>query len=275
MANVGTIDIGNAEDGDNGGKALATEMFRKLWGMCDEHGCKGDHQEMDDVEAVIDDGEEPLKPAMYIDDAVYKDLGTFDKMLSVGLASWVSALENDNLKLCKDVVYEAEADETGSGCGKGPIPTSRVRRKVRRDDGAVLWEREGLMEAQNNTLSERCVDCDRPKICHYRARMCNAPDSITVVADTGDGPCSNHITISVALDKTGDGFDCEAIVEGLTVLTAALAPELLELEALEGVELESICGQFEEASSAIASMTSEKVKVNRRQNAKVPPSITV
>lgn len=68
VGNLSTIDIGNAEDG-NGGTDLATEMFNKLKAMCDNWSCKGDHAEMDNVEVIIADGEEPLKPALYFQDA--------------------------------------------------------------------------------------------------------------------------------------------------------------------------------------------------------------
>ena len=68
VANMSTIDIGNAED-ENGGKDLATGLFTKLKGMCANSICNGDHAEMDNVEVVLADGEEPLKPAMYIQDA--------------------------------------------------------------------------------------------------------------------------------------------------------------------------------------------------------------
>lgn len=68
VGNLSTIDIGNAEDG-NGGKDLAKEMFGKLKGMCSSSGCKSDHAEMDNVEIAIADGEEPLKPAMYLQEA--------------------------------------------------------------------------------------------------------------------------------------------------------------------------------------------------------------
>lgn len=71
IGNLSTIDIGNAEDG-NGGKDLAQEMFTKLKGSCDASNrtCKSTPAVMDNVEAVLLDGEEPLKPAMYFQDAV-------------------------------------------------------------------------------------------------------------------------------------------------------------------------------------------------------------
>lgn len=69
VGNLSTIDIGNAEDG-NGGKDLAAEMFKKLRGMCnDSGGCKADEAVMDSVEAILSGEEEPLKPAMYLQDA--------------------------------------------------------------------------------------------------------------------------------------------------------------------------------------------------------------
>lgn len=100
-------------------------------------------------------------------------------MLSVGISSWVAALNDETLQLCKDVEYEADADETGSGCGEGPIPTDRIRRKVRRDTGEILYER-GSLEADDRRLSERCfVNCGAPMVCHYKARMCSSPNEIS------------------------------------------------------------------------------------------------
>jgi hypothetical protein len=100
-------------------------------------------------------------------------------MISVGISSWIAALNDETLQLCKDVEYETDADETVSGCGEGPIPTDRLRRKVRRDTGEVLYERGGL-EAEDRRLAERCMDtCGTPMVCHYTARMCSAPSEIS------------------------------------------------------------------------------------------------
>lgn len=100
-------------------------------------------------------------------------------MLSIGISSWISALNNKDLDLCKEVDYEYEADPTGSGCGKGPISPSRLRRKIRRDTGAVIWERSGLA-LEDLKLKERCFDnCNPPMTCTYQARMCNAPNEIS------------------------------------------------------------------------------------------------
>ncbi|KAH8903822.1 hypothetical protein BR93DRAFT_181547 [Coniochaeta sp. PMI_546] len=68
ISNSSTIDIGNAEDG-NDGVDLAKEMFNKLKDMCDDTSCKSDLAVMDNVEAILGDGEQPLKPAMYLQDA--------------------------------------------------------------------------------------------------------------------------------------------------------------------------------------------------------------
>lgn len=106
-----------------------------------------------------------------------------EQMLSVGISTSISALNNNDTKLCQEVAYEAEADMTGSGCGTGPITPNRLRRKIRRDDGHVLWERADLSEERR--LAERCSDnCGGSDgsgslTCHYLARMCNAPNEIS------------------------------------------------------------------------------------------------
>ncbi|KAJ8123626.1 hypothetical protein ONZ43_g473 [Nemania bipapillata] len=252
VGNLSTIDIGDAEDG-NGGKDLAMEMFTKLKGMCSSSGCKPDHAEMDNVETILADGEEPLKPAMYLQDAQYSSQDILEKMLSVGIGAWVSALNNEDLKLCKDVEYEADADATGSGCGTGPVPSSRLRRKVRRDTGELLWERGGL--AQERRLAERCLDgCDAPLVCHYQGRICSAPNEITVVM-AGDGnPYANHVNIGVTLDAVGDGFPCEEFAEAITAALVIIAPELLGPDAFEGYELEALCGIIEDPASALGQL---------------------
>lgn len=174
---------------------------------------------------------------------------------------------------CTEVEYEADADETGSGCGSGPIPTRRVRRKTRRSDGATLWERDGLVE-EELALQKRCSEkrgldereCgSNPMVCHYNARMCNAPDSITVVAGDKSDPYANHLNIGVTLDTSGDGFDCELIVGGLLAFTEIMAPELLEEEALAGIELESICGVTDDTDSAFGKRIDGEVRGPRRQ----------
>ncbi|KAI1119752.1 hypothetical protein F5Y10DRAFT_291151 [Nemania abortiva] len=252
VGNLSTIDIGDAED-ENGGIDLAMEMFTKLKGMCSSSGCKSDHAEMDNVETVLADGEQPLKPAMYLQDAQYSSQEVLEKMLSVGIGAWISALNNEDLQLCKEVEYEADADPAASGCGNGPIPSSRLRRKVRRDTGELLWERGGL--AQERRLTERCRDtCDVPVVCHYQGRVCSAPNEITVVM-AGDGsPYTNHVNIGVTLDATGDGFPCEEVAEAITSALVIIAPELIGADAFEGYELEALCGIIEDPASALGQL---------------------
>lgn len=95
------------------------------------------------------------------------------QMLAVGLSTWISAINNPSLNLCTEVEYEAEADETGSGCGSGPIEPNKIRRAVRTHDNKVLWARDGV--------EERCeASCGTGGlICHYKARMCLAPSEIS------------------------------------------------------------------------------------------------
>ncbi|KAI0405878.1 hypothetical protein F4802DRAFT_596842 [Xylaria palmicola] len=262
VGNLSTVNIGDAEDGNNGFD-LGAEMFNKLKAKCNAISCTGDHAEMDNVETVIAGEEEPLKPALYFQGAVFSNQDALEKMLSVGIATWIAALNDPTLGLCKNVTYEADADETGSGCGNGPIPTRRLRRKVSRDDNAVLWEREGLVEEERR-LAERCLDvCSPPLVCHYEARTCNAPEEIAVVMANKGDPYANHLNIGVALDKSAGSFLCEAIIEDLTLAVSILAPELLEQDILAGYELEAICGAINDPLSAIGSLT-DTIKVPHR-----------
>ena len=105
-------------------------------------------------------------------------------MLSVGISTWIAALNNPDLKLCKEVEYEAEADPTGKGCGKSPISLDRLRKKTLRDSGEVIWKRGDLDSNETiGGLDERCVaDCGKPRLCHYTVRTCKAPSEISKLA---------------------------------------------------------------------------------------------
>ncbi|KAI1176422.1 hypothetical protein F4777DRAFT_597741 [Nemania sp. FL0916] len=236
--NLETIDIGDAEDG-NGGKDLANELYNGLKSVCDDKGCDDDNYVvMENVETIVHEGEEPIKPIMKVIDAVYhNDTATFQRMLSLGIATWVNTLNNNTAQLCKDVEYEAEEDETGSGCGKGPIPADRLRRKVRRDTGEVLWERSDL------ALEERCIDqCGTPPVCHYKGRICSAPTHIDVLL-TGPRPDdANRLGLAVALKETGAGISCEEIVMVFTDILEVIAPELISEEVAGELGLDAICG---------------------------------
>lgn len=70
------------------------------------------------------------------------------------------------------------------------------------------------------------------------------------MADGGD-PYANRLNIGVTLDKIDDGFLCEDITTALTAAVAILAPELLEIDVLEGVELEAICGIIDDPASVV------------------------
>lgn len=81
------------------------------------------------------------------------------------------------------------------------------------------------------------------------------------MAGAGD-PYANRLNIGIILDKEEDGFLCEEITEALTAAVVLLAPELLEAEALEGVELEAICGYIKDPSSIIENL--KETKMSRR-----------
>jgi hypothetical protein len=91
------------------------------------------------------------------------------------------------------------------------------------------------------------------------------------MAGAGD-PYANRLNIGVTLDTSGDGFLCEEITAALTAAVALLAPELLEADALEGVELEAICGIIDNPSSIIDNLK-ETTKVSRRASRRAPKAV--
>jgi hypothetical protein len=89
---------------------------------------------------------------------------------------------------------------------------------------------------------------------------------LAVVMAGSVSPYGNHLNIGVTLDSTVDGFDCQALVEELTALTAVLAPEPLGADALESIdlELEAICEFIDYPESAITNYLGDGIGINRR-----------
>ncbi|KAJ3580553.1 hypothetical protein NPX13_g18 [Xylaria arbuscula] len=242
VANLHTVEIGDAEDG-NGGKDLAKYLFTELRSHCNDTACDaGASADMNGVETILNGGEISILPTMFIDDARYhNDIAALERMLLLGISSWVAALNNEKSGLCQDVEYEADSEGT-FGCGDGPIPLGRLRRTVRRDTGEVLWEREDL------ALQERCLDfCDAPSVCNYKGRVCKAPASVHVVM-AGDGnPYKYELALSVVLEKVGgSGFSCDEIVLEVTEFLQLIAPELVPAEIAGEVGFEALCGAIDE-----------------------------
>ncbi|KAI0198381.1 hypothetical protein F4808DRAFT_436186 [Astrocystis sublimbata] len=234
VGNLDSIDIGDAEDG-NGGKDLAMELFTKLRPVCGDMGCDTEHltATMDNVETLLTDGSEvPLKPAMRLSDAEYNnDPEIFERMLSLGIATWVSTINQNQDMFCQEVEYEADEDFSGSGCGTGPIPQDRLRRTVHRDTGAVLWQRDDVA-----ALEERCRDfCDAPVTCKYHGRVCRAPRLVVVSQPP------YHLALTVELQETGDAFTCEEIVMDFFEVLAFIFPEFLPEEEGGLIGAEALC----------------------------------
>lgn len=91
------------------------------------------------------------------------------------------------------------------------------------------------------------------------------------MARSGD-PYANRLNIGLTLDKIGDGFLCEEITAALTAAVVLLAPELLEVDTLEGVELEAICGIIDDPTSIVDNLK-EASKVSRRVSRRAPKAV--
>lgn len=80
----------------------------------------------------------------------------------------------------------------------------------------------------------------------------------------GKDPYANRLNIGVTLDKTGDGFECEEIAAAITAAMVILAPELLEADAFEGVELEALCGIIQDPVGSFQQQVQHAVAVQKR-----------
>lgn len=245
------LDIGDAQGTDNG-TSLAKDMFKQLSSFCSGTSCDtSKYAKMSNVETVAGGDEEPLKPQMYWENAVFSDMNTLQDMLSAGLSTWTAA----SGKMCQEVEYESEEDLTGVGCGKGPLP-------MKRSDNTTIMVTPRSVER----IEKRCVDCDNPlPMCHYKAYICSAPDLISksdphdtlngihtdsltaVVKSDGKGnPYANEINIGVNYGKEAafDEFLCELVVDGLLDAAMILAPELLPEEEAAELDFQALCGEL-------------------------------
>jgi hypothetical protein len=86
-----------------------------------------------------------------------------------------------------------------------------------------------------------------------------------VIKRDGSNPYGQFLSIGLTLDSTSDGFNCEEVVEAITAAMVILAPELVEADALEGVELTALCGIIDNPQSAISNFLAPSAKMARVQ----------
>jgi hypothetical protein len=83
------------------------------------------------------------------------------------------------------------------------------------------------------------------------------------------GPYANHMNIQLSYE-IGHGtsafneFFCELIVDGLTALAIALAPELAGVEVWEDIELQALCAELgEQIGSRDANITENALLIGQ------------
>ena len=229
-----TVPIGDADNKDNG-TDIRQQVFTKLQALCPDNGnqCDSKHDAvMDHIPTVVDGSEQDEKLTFTIQDSQYENSTARDWMLAAAVASWEQATR----KSCKQVDYIDAIGATKSGCGSGP-----VRRDI--PPYAKLVEKP--------TPKPACAACPAPDItqCHYSATICAGPNNINpVMGNSTLNPYGNHMNIQIAQKLDGasafNEFICDLIIEGLTALAAAVAPELLPAEIGEDVEFETLCADL-------------------------------
>lgn len=153
-----TVPVG-IEDELNDGADLRNTMYSQLHAFCPDGGPSCDSTKdatIDKIPTVVDGGDEYETLKFVISDSNYTSTVNRDRMLAAAVATWQQAVS----KNCKEVEYHAEADETISGCGQGP----------------VSWRR---------ALGKRVPTPIGPgdngpptRTCGYAANLCSGPDHI-------------------------------------------------------------------------------------------------
>ena len=166
-----SVPIGDEND-KNKGADLRTTMFSKLQALCPNGASECDSTKnaaIDNIPTVVDDNPMDETLAFTIQDSAYDSTDNRDRMLAAAVATWQQA----TAKSCKEVTYEADADQAASaGCGQGPV--KRDLRELARLGAVKKRELDTRAECQGTA---ECIP--PPKKCTYTATVCSSPDHIS------------------------------------------------------------------------------------------------
>ncbi|KAH8645432.1 hypothetical protein BX600DRAFT_556236 [Xylariales sp. PMI_506] len=234
-----TISVGNLDD-TNDGADLRKELFGKIQALCPDTGSKcteGGSFDLENVPTIVDDGIEYYNLKWTIKGSLYDDADQRDRLIAMAVAGW----ERSTSQACNETDYMAEEDETGSGCGTGPLGRRGLPMGKLVDSGYG-----------NETGLERriCDGCPppAPAECHYKVMMCTGPDLITPIIGNATTPYANNMQILLEIDKGNANpfveWLCEMITESLEEAAAAVAPELVPAEIMEDWDFNTMCGEL-------------------------------
>ncbi|KAL1607616.1 hypothetical protein SLS60_002550 [Paraconiothyrium brasiliense] len=258
-----SVPIGDRNN-KNSGADLRSSLFTKLKALCPDNMDICDSKtpgEFDHVETVVSD--EPMEETIKftIQDSHYESTRERDQMIAAAVATWEQAVS----KSCKEVNYKDYEDLTTSGCGDGIVKRGTVER-------ALMTKEQRKQNPRYALPDPVCDDCSPPPPpeCHYKATICSGPDHITpILGNTRNGPYANHMNIQLSYEIGGDAafneFICEVVIDGLTALAMAVAPELAGAELWEDLELQAVCeGLAEEIGSRSANITDNALLIGYR-----------
>lgn len=131
-------------------------MYSQLHAFCPDGEPHTEEATVDKIPTVVDGGDEYETLKLVISDSNYTSTVNRDRMLAAAVATWQHAVS----KNCKQVEYHAEADETISGCGQGPVSWRRA-----------LGKRVPTPINPGDSVPP-------PRTCGYAANLCSGPDHI-------------------------------------------------------------------------------------------------
>lgn len=211
---------------------MLNSVYTKLKALCHDSDSSCDSTktaDIHDIPTVVDGGVEYETLSFTIQDSHYNSVPELEQMLAASVATWQQATK----KSCSTITFEAEPDMIGSGCGASPVKRSVPQRN------------ESLIAARTPV----CIECTPvQEHCKYEAMICAGPDHINPVLAGAAGAYSNHMNIQLSWALDGhsafDEFICEAIVDGLTALATAIAPEIEAADIPEEVKFQTMCEEM-------------------------------
>ncbi|KAJ5602128.1 hypothetical protein N7510_011662 [Penicillium lagena] len=193
------------------------------------------------------DGEEVdfLKLTFIVDDSSFDDEYIRNEMLVAGLTMWALVTS----KNCQNITYKADADDTGSGCGQGPVHEKRS--PVQLLSPLEMDKRSPISPGSDGNIESGHMSCT------YEARVCQAPDSFHVVNGPHDDPYKYWLDIQVKSElEGGGGVTCKellGVTEAAIVVLGWWNPELAASAQVQVAKFIAMCSLAQTAVNALKS----------------------
>lgn len=121
----------------------------------------------DNVATTSGEGVDFYKVTVVVDDSSFVDQGKLYEMLVSGLTMWALVASRN----CQTISYKADADDTESGCGQGPVQKRSTLQLFSALELQGLEKRSPISPGSDGNIQSGHMQCT------YEAQICSAPNS--------------------------------------------------------------------------------------------------